>query len=51
MAARKVFVDFLSATEAPETLNRPDAVVNRRLRFENRFLPGFNPAIVPRRVQ
>jgi hypothetical protein len=25
MAARKVFVDFLSATEAPETLNRLDA--------------------------
>jgi hypothetical protein len=37
MAVRKVFVDFLSATDAPETLGRLDASLERRLRFENRF--------------
>jgi hypothetical protein len=37
MAVRKVFVDFLSAADAPETLDRPDASLERRLRFENRF--------------
>jgi hypothetical protein len=37
MIVRRVFVDFLSATDAPETLDRLDASLERRLRFDNRF--------------
>jgi nitrite reductase (NO-forming) len=42
MAVRKVFVYFLSTTEVPETLDRPDASRQPPLRLENRFQPRSN---------